>query len=48
VTVNNLLNNAYETFGTFAPNAKVAGAPVERFLTPAAPINVLTGASYRF
>jgi len=48
VTVNNLLNNAYETFGTFAPNAKVAGAPVERFLTPAAPINVLAGASYRF
>jgi len=35
VTVNNLLNNAYETFGTFAPNAKAEGAPVERFLTPA-------------
>ena len=48
VTVNNLLNNAYETFGTFAPNGKVAGAPVERFLTPAAPINVLAGVSYRF
>src|SRR2546426_7952325 len=48
VTVNNLLNNAYETFGTFAPNGKVAGAQVERFLTPAAPINVLAGVSYRF
>ena len=48
VTVNNLLNNAYETFGTFAPNAKADGAPIERFLTPAAPINVLAGVSYRF
>ena len=48
VTVNNLLNNAYETFGTFAPNAKLDGAPIERFLTPAAPINVLAGVSYRF
>jgi len=48
ITVNNLLNNEYETFGTFAPNGKVAGAPVERFLTPAPPINVLAGASYRF
>jgi iron complex outermembrane receptor protein len=48
VTINNLLNNEYETFGTFAPNGKVQGTPVERFLTPAPPINVLAGASYRF
>ena len=48
VTINNLLNNGYETFGTFAPNGKVEGTPVERFLTPAPPINVLAGASYRF
>ena len=48
VTINNLLNNQYETFGTFAPNAKAAGAPVESFLTPAAPINVLAGVAYKF
>ena len=48
VTINNLLNNEYETYGTFAPNGKVAGTPVERFLTPAPPINVMAGASYRF
>jgi len=48
VTINNLLNNEYETFGTFAPNGKVQGTPVERFLTPAPPINVLAGAGYRF
>jgi len=35
--VNNLLNNTYETFGTFAPNARRPGAPVERFLTPCLP-----------
>jgi hypothetical protein len=46
--LNNLLNNEYETFGTFAPNGKVEGTLVERFLTPAPPINVLAGASYRF
>jgi outer membrane receptor protein involved in Fe transport len=46
--VNNLLNNDYETFGTFAPNAKASGDPIEPFLTPAPPINVLVGASYRF
>jgi iron complex outermembrane recepter protein len=46
--VNNLLDNRYETFGTFAPNAREAGAPVERFLTPAPPINVLAGLHYTF
>jgi iron complex outermembrane receptor protein len=48
VKINNLLNNDYETFGTFAPNAKQTGNPIEPFLTPAPPINVLVGASYRF
>lgn len=48
VKINNLTNNRYNTFGTFAPNAKLPGAPVERFMTPAPPINVLVGASYRF
>jgi outer membrane receptor protein involved in Fe transport len=46
--VNNLVGNRYETFGTFAPNAREAGAPVERFLTPAPPINVLAGLHYTF
>jgi outer membrane receptor protein involved in Fe transport len=48
VKVNNVLDNRYETFGTFAPNAREAGAPVERFLTPAPPIHVLAGVQYAF
>ena len=48
LTINNLLNNKYETFGTFAPNAKAAGTPIEPFLTPAPPINVVGGLSYHF
>ena len=48
IQVNNLLNNTYETFGTFAPNARAPGAPIERFLTPAPPIYVLAGLGYRF
>lgn len=48
VWINNVLNNRYETFGTFAPNPKLPGAPVERFLTPAPPIHVIAGLSYRF
>jgi len=48
VRVNNLLDNRYETFGTFAPNARMPGAPVERFLSPASPINVLAGLQYRY
>lgn len=48
VTIHNLLNNEYETFGTFARNAKVADAPVERFLTPAPPLHVIAGLGYRF
>jgi outer membrane receptor protein involved in Fe transport len=46
--VNNVLDNRYETFGTFAANVREAGAPVERFLTPAPPIHVLAGVSYVF
>jgi outer membrane receptor protein involved in Fe transport len=48
VKINNLLNSDYETFGTFAPNAKLPGDPIEPFLTPAPPINVIAGVSYRF
>jgi TonB-dependent siderophore receptor len=48
VKINNLTNNRYETFGTFAPNAKQPGDPIEQFMTPAPPINVLVGVSYRF
>jgi iron complex outermembrane recepter protein len=47
-SINNILNNKYETFGTFSQNPKLPGAPVEPFLTPALPINVLAGVSYRF
>lgn len=48
VRINNVLDNRYETFGTFAPNGHLAGDPVERFLTPAPPINVLAGLHYTF
>jgi outer membrane receptor protein involved in Fe transport len=48
VTINNLLDNEYETFGTFAPNAKAPGAPIEPFLTPAPPLRFTAGISYRF
>jgi iron complex outermembrane recepter protein len=44
----NLANAGYETFGTFAPNAKLPGAPVQPFATPAPPIHVVAGVSYRF
>jgi outer membrane receptor protein involved in Fe transport len=48
LTINNLLDARYETFGTFAPNAREAGDPIERFLTPGPPINLVAGISYRF
>ena len=48
VRLNNVLNNRYETFGTFAVNGLAPGQPVERFLTPAPPINVLAGLQYAF
>ncbi len=48
VRLNNVLNNRYETFGTFAVNGREEGNPVERFLTPAPPISVLAGAQCEF
>ena len=48
LTITNLLNDAHETYGTFAPNARQPGTPIERFLTPAAPIHVDAGLSWRF
>lgn len=48
IAVNNLLDTEYETFGTFAPNPRAEGSPVQRFLTPASPINLQGGVSYRF
>jgi len=48
VGIHNLTDASYETFGTFAPNARQPGAPVERFVTPAPPINVTAGLGYRF
>ncbi len=48
VRLNNALDQEYETFGTFAPNGRVAGNPIERFLTPAAPINAIAGLQYAF
>jgi iron complex outermembrane recepter protein len=48
VQINNVLNANYETFGTFAPNGREPGNPVERFLTPAPSINVLAGLQYVF
>jgi outer membrane receptor protein involved in Fe transport len=46
--VSNLLDERYETFGTFAPNGREPGNPVQRFLTPAPPINFLAGVQYSF
>ena len=48
LTITNLLNDAHETFGTFARNPRAAGAPVEPFLTPSPPIHVDVGVAYRF
>jgi len=48
LTITNLLNDAHETYGTFAPNARRPGAPIERFLNPAPPIHLDAGLSWRF
>ena len=48
LTITNLLDDAHETYGTFAPNARAAGTPIERFLTPAPPIHFDAGLTYRF
>jgi outer membrane receptor protein involved in Fe transport len=42
----NLLGTRYSSFGTFAANAKLPGAPVEPFLTPGRPFQVFAGMSY--
>ena len=44
----NLLDARYSTFGTFAPNPKVPGAPVEPFLTPGRPFQAFAGVGYGF
>jgi outer membrane receptor protein involved in Fe transport len=48
LAVQNLFDTRYETFGTFAPNPTVEGAPVQRFLTPAPPITFKGGLAWRF
>jgi iron complex outermembrane receptor protein len=42
----NLLGARYSTFGTFAPNPKLPGTPVERFLTPGRPFQLFAGVAY--
>jgi outer membrane receptor protein involved in Fe transport len=39
----NLLDTRYEVFGTYANNGRAAGSPIEPFLTPGAPLQVLAG-----
>ncbi len=48
VKIRNALDRRYETFGTFAVNGREADHPVQRFLTPAPPINFLAGLQYVF
>ena len=48
VRVNNVLDERYQTFGTFAANGREPGNPVQRFLTPAPPLSVLAGVQYAF
>jgi outer membrane receptor protein involved in Fe transport len=48
VRVHNLLDERYATFGTFAVNGREADRPVQRFLTPGLPFNVLAGVRYAF
>jgi len=48
VRVNNVLDDRHATFGTFAVNGREPGQPVQRFLTPGLPLNVVVGASYAF
>jgi len=48
VKIRNALDRRYETFGTFAVNGRQPDHPVQRFVTPASPINVLAGVQYVF
>ncbi len=43
VRASNLLDSRYEVFGTFAANGRVAGEPIEPFLTPGPPLRVFAG-----
>jgi iron complex outermembrane recepter protein len=46
IRIVNLLDASYSTFGTFAQNAKLPGAPVEPFLTPGRPFQIFVGVGY--
>jgi outer membrane receptor protein involved in Fe transport len=48
VMVPNVLDRRYVTFGTFAENPTVTGAPVQRFLTPGQPRHLLVSVSGDF
>ena len=39
----NLVGATYQTFGTFAPDARAPGQPIVPFLTPGAPLCVIAG-----
>jgi hypothetical protein len=43
VRVANLLNSSYQTFGTFAPDGRIAGQPIVPFLTPGLPLRFVAG-----
>jgi len=48
IMVPNVLDRRYVTFGTFAENPTVTGAPVQRFLTPGQPRHLLVSISADF
>ena len=43
VRVANLFNSSYQTFGTFAPDGRIAGQPIVPFLTPGLPLRFVAG-----
>ena len=45
VMVSNVFDHRYASFGTFAPNPTVAGSPIQRFLTPGQPRQLLASLS---
>jgi len=46
VNVFNLVGSTYSTFGTYATNAKAPGNPVEPFLTPGRPFQLVAALGY--
>ncbi len=48
VMVPNMFDHAYVTFGTFAVNPTLPGAPVQRFVTPGMPRHLLVSVSADF